>query len=42
MKQARQAEYQTIAESLLGIVGGILGQCMEDNKDTVYRGALFP
>ncbi|KAG9067690.1 hypothetical protein KI688_011277 [Linnemannia hyalina] len=34
MARARQAEYQTIAERLLGIVGGSLGRRVEDNKDT--------
>ncbi|KAI8606022.1 hypothetical protein EDD21DRAFT_79589 [Dissophora ornata] len=34
MKRARQAEYQTVAERLLGIVGGSLGRRVEDNKDT--------
>ncbi|OAQ22580.1 hypothetical protein K457DRAFT_295811 [Linnemannia elongata AG-77] len=34
MRRARQAEYQAIAESLLGIVGGSLGRRVEDNKST--------
>ena len=34
MTQARQAEYQTIAERLPGIVGGSPGRCVEDNEDT--------
>lgn len=34
MARARQAEYQAIAERLLGIVGGSLGRRVEDNKDT--------
>jgi hypothetical protein len=33
MERAKQADYQAIAERLLGIIGGSLGRRVEDNKD---------